>query len=574
MPFDQDRGEPLTVSVGRRTFLRAGGAFLLLNTGCSAIQQLAQSAPPAQTPVLRSVLSLSPATCQWTPVSANTAGEYEVLPSGHPSGDIRVFFGAPYPSTIQVDVNQQDALLKANGQGPGVGFYRVDNITPPSTGALFDWEVAIAPPSWRRREAELAININNVSINPRHSGTSKVSSPLTLRLTRPPVPDVEAWLASNPTVRDAIVWETPSGTQDYPSWSASRKKDLRDVFSAMWNGTILLLADPPRNMASLADQDFPATVLSETDAWSLFVAHVGQSLAVEIGRWVTWSLTTYSWDALSLLLDSRQMFRWHAGRNGYDIREEGSSAFGTGVVPAPPWTTLEFLYRNYLYNCLSRLAIIRRVLDWCRDNLRHFQGGIEARNMEDQWQYRGCPPVSRILAGTPFPGGGGPGIAHRTAGCWGTTAFLRAILRVVNIPVKLEDHVRHSMPNFISEGKYLSHGDDPYSQLSKATPPFPVEELLIDQATYDAWFGGNVSESLKRKNVSRQPLELAIKHLPNLLLQEHCKDVADGKSHADSRVFALGFKEFYTVADLEAADLWGRADAKIASLGGCAKIPA
>jgi hypothetical protein len=181
----------------------------------------------------------------------------------------------------------------------------------------------------------------------------------------------------------------------------------------------------------------------------------------------------------------------------------------------------------------------------------------------------------RIIQGTPFPASGVPssaGIRHRTAGCWGTTSYLRAILRVVNIPVKHEDHVGHAMPYFLSEGLYLSHGDDPYNRLSKATPPFPAGELLIDQATRDAWFGGGVSNNQQTQNIGRRTRELAIRYLSDELLRNHCADLAANKSHADSDVFN-SLKGNYTVAELEGQGLWGRIEAKITSLGGCAQIP-
>jgi hypothetical protein len=93
---------------------------------------------------------------------------------------------------------------------------------------------------------------------------------------------------------------------------------------------------------------------------------------------------------------------------------------------------------------------------------------------------------------------------------------------------------------------------------------------LIDRPTYDAWFpvgGANPDE-----NIGRRVYELALIYLPNALLQAHCADLAAGRGHAASDVFAM-FSRWYSVTQLEGMGLWNRLDAKVASFGGCASIP-
>jgi hypothetical protein len=188
------------------------------------------------------------------------------------------------------------------------------------------------------------------------------------------------------------------------------------------------------------------------------------------------------------------------------------------VTPASPWTTLLFLYENGLYTCRSRVSMIERVLDWSCENLAHFAGALETKNMEDQWQYRGAPPALAIFRGTPYPNSEVSSFAtphHRTAGCWGTTSFLHAVLRLANIPVKRGLQVGQALPNFITDAVYLSHGDDPYSRLAKSTPPFRARELLSDQATYDSWFVTGVSDAQRSANIGRRVLQLALHYLPD-----------------------------------------------------------
>ena len=557
----------------RQEFFKIGIALLLVSTGCVKTSQIADNSPAAKTPVLTSVSSVAPRPCTWTNFTPNAAGNYELLPSGHPSGDIRVVFKAPYPSKIEVNIEDRFFLREPdNTQGSGEGSYKINSINLAVAQDTFDWDVTVTPPAGQRVEPGFHLNIVNVSLNSAFTGTNMRSEPLALHFTRAPMPDLNNWLDANPRVRDAIVWEFSNGVFNYFWWPAHNRQMLSDAVAAAWNTNSLLLNDPPPNTLTLADSAPPRTILTQGDAWALYVTQVAYSLAAEIGGWTSWSITTYSTDELAILLDSREMFRWSSAGNGYEIHEGGSPV---GVVPASPRTTLLFLYENGIYTCRSRLDVIDRMLDWSRQNLAHFSGGFEAKNMEDQWQYRGCPPVLRMIQGTPFPASPVPsfaGILHRTAGCWGTTAFLRAVPRVLNIPVKYEEHVNHAMPYFITEGLYLSHGDDPYSRLSKATPPFPARELLIDQATRDAWFGSGVSTAQQNLNVGRRTLDLAIKYLPDELLRNRCADIAANKSHADSAVFD-SLKTNYTVAELEGRDLWGKIDTKIAGFGGCTKIP-
>ena len=322
----------------------------------------------------------------------------------------------------------------------------------------------------------------------------------------------------------------------------------------------LSVTDPPPNMVQLADDGYVETVLSKDHAWSLFLAHVAYSLAVETGRWVPWSLTEYSREEILELFDGSRMFRWHKSLGGYVPRHDG--------IPAPPDFTFAFLNANLMI-AQDRLRTIGNLLEWCRAKLTHFSGGFTAKNVEDHWHYRGTIPVSRVISGTTRTQNGREYFSHFTGGCWGTTAFLRAVLRVVNIPVKNAPARRHALPNFMSEGKYLSHGDDPYNATMKSSPGYPIEELFIDQATYDAWFGPGVP--WEKSNVGRRTTDLAIKYLPSALLNARCFDFRKGNARENSYVYNdyLGLYRFYSVQELEAINFWNRMDAKIESLGGC-----
>ena len=261
--------------------------------------------------------------------------------------------------------------------------------------------------------------------------------------------------------------------------------------------------------------------------------------------------------------------------NGITVLEATNQHIAS--YPHRPDFTFAFLSANLMI-AQDRLHTIGNLLEWSRANMIHYLGSFTAKNVEGHWQYRGATPVSRIISGTTGvaylrkKGNYSPppkelSFGHYTAGCWGTTAFLRAVLRVVNIPVKEVTSHRHSLPHFMTEGKYLSHGDDPYSQNVRSSPGFPIEELFIDQTTYDAWFGPGVSP--EKNNVGRQTNDLAIKYLPRILLLQRCRDIREGRPNSNSLVKSWAGFPTYSLQELEAMNLWGRIDAKINRLGGC-----
>jgi len=336
-------------------------------------------------------------------------------------------------------------------------------------------------------------------------------------LIQPPI--LEEWLAKHPIVRDAITWvfEGPGaggagGTKNYLYWEDCCKSFLQNAFQfawyfgtwGLWGG--LTIIDPPPNQFILEDDDRAITGLDNIHAFSLYISYVAHCLAVEMKERVPWSLLEYTQEDLEVLLDGRHMFS-----RGYGGLYCPFYLFHGNATPAPPDFTFSFFRRNNFIES-SRIQTIVRIINWCRDNLRHYTGSSTAQNMEAQWQYRGSPPVSRIINGTISEYDPELGLRHFTAGCWGTLGFCRSIFRAINIPVKTITQLDvtdygdflHAQVCFISlpQRVYLSHGDSPYGALKKATP-LPVEEpqlapgesllppareILIDQTVYNEWY--------------------------------------------------------------------------------------
>lgn len=397
------------------------------------------------------------------------------------------------------------------------------------------------------------------------------------------------YFGPDPRLTRALTWETPAGPRGYWQWSWAQRFDLYAAvkrsespfgFSlSSWLLSRLLprrriaISDPPNNIADPSDDQAPTTVLAEGDAWSLYVATVAHSITMASGRRrLPWSLDTYTEEQLAQLFDSRSMFQWNSVYGGYHI-----SLFTHGAaVPAPPALIQEFLDAEDIVGEDHRATIVN-LLDWCRRNLYHYStplGVGKTKVMESTWGYRGVPPVSRIIEGTTNTVGEIPLFRHWTAGCWGTVAFLRSVLRAVNIPAALLRGGEHAVPHFMTEDLYLSHGDDPYHSIWRDDPVgMPTDELPVDGATFEEWFGPSVPSEDQERNVGRRVADLLIRHLPPSVLRIHCDDLASGAPRAEGGIFHL-FEKKYTVAELEVMGLWERLDMAVAEAGGCDSIPA
>ena len=370
------------------------------------------------------------------------------------------------------------------------------------------------------------------------------------------------WLASHVSIRNAINWEFPGGNvRNYTDWDQARKQDLAEAYHKVLTNRDLGLVEAPPLFNEPQGNAQAVSKFGEEVAWQYYIGHIAHSLVVEADRRVNWSMAHLSDEERAAILDGRS-FYIRRNNDTYDI----SRSIMGGVTYGNPSRLYEFLMDNNLIGS-NHTVTIARVIRWCR-RMRHYTGGNEADNVFDQWQYRGLPPIERVINGTPMLSRPEQGIHHRTGGCWGTTGFFRALLRIINIPVELTIAGSHAIPHFMTINSYLSHGDDPYNQMFKDELTIPERELLISEATFQEWF---IENDTPRDNVGRQVRELALQYLPAWLMRRHCDDRAVGRNHANSLV-ARAFDRNYTVAELEAMRLWERLDEKIASLGGCNAI--
>jgi len=383
--------------------------------------------------------------------------------------------------------------------------------------------------------------------------------------------ELTRYLAAHPDVANAIAWASaaaPAGLS-YPMWSSAQRLELRKVYQQIRKGKFPGLSATPATtyFSTGMWEGTPAGVgfgVDEATAWSYFLAHTAHCLCVEIAGLVPWSLAAYSAGQLYVLLSTNTVYSYNATANSYII--------GDGATPGDPVRVYQFLAANAIVST-NRRDTIARLLDWCRTNMQHATGGLVPANAQDHWQYNGYPPVERIISGTTHPQNG---FSHWTFGCGGTAAFLNSVLSVVNIPCYSVGIGGHGTPYFSTERLYLSHGDDPYDRRLTTTPAVPIDELFIDRTKFTAWFDPSLPFQTQDANVGRRCMELAIQYLTEWVIRLGCDDVRRGVTNpATSAVYNdpdLGLKKFYSVADLQAQNLWTRINAKIAAGGGCAAI--
>lgn len=329
-----------------------------------------------------------------------------------------------------------------------------------------------------------------------------------------PAPDLTKWLTRNRTVSDFIIWERPSTAlalstvAAWRDWNSAEKKLLNDTFLQAWAGKLSTDSTPYPNLVKPLGDDYPQTLIDKDIALQHYMETVACCLMTELSSLgITWSLSKLSAEQKKHLLDSRSLFNWDETQSS---QEPGTPMHSPGyaiqpkVMPARPGFMLKMLADEGIIAPRSQKQTIVNMVQWC-GKLYHFAGQPSTSNFENYWHYRGFVPLSRVVNGTMRNQPIGESKLHWTAGCYGTTGVISHLLRIINIPVETTYVCDHTLPHFSSIDCWLSHGDDPY--MLKFNPNISAEKLLVDKATFDAWFGANVIDACD--NVGRRAKELA-----------------------------------------------------------------
>ncbi len=394
------------------------------------------------------------------------------------------------------------------------------------------------------------------------------------------------FLVANPDIANAMQWiwpqVSPPKVVPWSQWSAQMQTQLENNFVNYWawyaGGMVGSdpdpPADPPTNQHTTSGAD-ALTALTLTDARALYTKYLAVTFVVELQHRVAWSLVHYDAASLAELLDSRKFF------TGYT--SEGYTLIPNTVLPGPPLWTARYVANSNLI-CNTKPRSIAEAVFWAR-NLSHYMNSTSpAQDEQDYWQYPGNPPTGHVIKGSVY-GGTNPEVpthpAQWTMGCHGTTGLLKVLLRTINIPVEHFDNLNptvsqptnamvycgHAVPHFLSEGLWMSHGDDPYIGLGNGQLPYPLSSMLINDAQFASWFPTPVTSC--DVPIGRQPDELWIKYGDNEMLSYRWEDLYNttpppGHSLDGYINSAVPPNNYYTAAQAQAAGLYTTLDGLLA----------
>ena len=395
---------------------------------------------------------------------------------------------------------------------------------------------------------------------------------------------LDVWLSNHPKVANSMMYNGQHFSGTWPSWPADLKKHLADRWEQMlqWYGQGMPHPAPPSfpdpiPREAAGDPRFGyGLVMSKDRGRHIYLSHVANGLALETSGKLPWSIANYSAKELEDLF-SCEFWLWYGASpdatvEGYYIEELNS--------PATPAHVMQFFTKNDLLGTSAR-DTVARLFGWC-SILQHWEASINGVPLDahDYWGPDAPPiPSSMLINGTNCTGVDPPVFGHYAYGCAGTSYFMKSALRAVNIPVDVVvPPCGHTIPQFPTIHRALSHGDDPYTALTRFTefPGWPIpslEDFLITMDQYNEWFGPSVDPIVSYNNLGRRPAELAVQYQSDYLLDLYCNDTAASLDHASGKVYEV-LKTFYTVADLEAQQLWDKLATKAVATNWCASASA
>ena len=375
-------------------------------------------------------------------------------------------------------------------------------------------------------------------------------------------------LLRRPNLRRAIVWVDERGTRSYDAWSDEERIDLDDALCLLELGRGVLMPGPP----ALVDDMY----MGREDAWRIYLAHVAQSLWVEANTRTPWRLSENP-EALAQLFDMRRLLEYNP------LRGHHFFTFVMGdVTQWDPGIAFDFLVNDVGLGHNQRSTILRLV-DWVRARFIHLPGASvdlrgpfasDADQYEFYFGYRGLPLVERMI----FPLRRLP---HVTAGCWGMSGFLAAVLRTVNIAVR---HGRstfpggdHSRPEFFLNDLYFPHGDDAYTPwIRPGHNTVPIERVFMDRIQLRRLIDealprlGETTAVAALRNNAKFFIDLAIEFKSDYLLGLRCADIRSGATGRATRLWEALHQHY---SDEEIANLARDCDRAIAAIsGGCDAI--
>ena len=396
---------------------------------------------------------------------------------------------------------------------------------------------------------------------------------------------LSCWLDQNPKVAAAMYFENSSYYGTWPTWPAAVKQQFFQYFDLMvcWYNQVPARVGgyqlfPDRIPVSGPKDPTWGLWMPEDLGAKVYLAQVANCLAAELTGQFSWRISTYTPSQLSLLLAMNDWMAYvpDAVTPAYYF-EAGANS------PANPPFTASFFVKNRLIGS-DAADTVARLFHWEKRLFHYFAAPGTDQTPDTIYPYfwgPGTPPIPdvEIINGRTYsgPNPDAAGFEHYTAGCGGTTAFMKSVLRTVNIPV--EDRMvicGHYTPIFPTAGVAMTHGDDPYTKLVGVTPypgfPAPAQkEYLVTLSQYDQLFTPGLTQEACIARVGVQPANIAIQYGSDYLMGLYCEDLASGAAPANSKVYA-SLQIHYSVQTLQNMGLWTTLAAKQTALNYCTLI--
>jgi hypothetical protein len=263
----------------------------------------------------------------------------------------------------------------------------------------------------------------------------------------------------------------------YAVWPTELKVQLARIIRDLSTENYAL---PIPNPTPEADGTFTVGVGT---AQEIYLAHLAQSLWVEVNGIVPWHLVDLPVAERQRLLDGRQMFT-QQGINRY--------SYAVNAAPSDPRAVFHFLRATQMIKA-TPAATTLAFAEWIRGHVSHFSFSDSATEL---W---GTPDASRPSPLRILYPLATASRKHVTTGCWGTTAFLGEVLRTVNIAViQRSTLLNHSGVHIPAAGLSLIHSDDLYE--SNLFPSggnvalVPTQKIFVSDADYAARFASPTLE--------------------------------------------------------------------------------
>jgi hypothetical protein len=238
------------------------------------------------------------------------------------------------------------------------------------------------------------------------------------------------------------------------------------------------------------------TFYSPEDASQIYLAHVAQSLWVELTQPVAWHLHSFSDSQLALILPT--MFNeGTAANNGVGLY---NITFSCGnATPGDPAKSFRFILGTDTNFRLGPSLIkdtvretIFELFRWFRDHLCHasindFTGRLNA------YGYAGLPPIEKMFTRAINPDYPNLGLRYWSwNGCWSAAALAVWLMRTMNIPCSgqptyIDDgpYPHHCGIDFPSERLFSAHTDNFYADFDLKDPTIEPSEIFEPDGDYE-----------------------------------------------------------------------------------------